>query len=158
MFNGRLAEDFKLSTGTWVSVGPLRSRILMQATGYAQDVVIAGHDRGFAAALVFPNVVRCRELVLDAPPDAPASDILRHPAVVSRFQSIFDDLARQGTGSSTFVSRAVLLDVPPSLDAREITDKGSLNQNAVLRNRAAVVDDLYSTPPPTHVIVSAGHT
>jgi feruloyl-CoA synthase len=158
MFNGRLAEDFKLSTGTWVSVGPLRSRILMQAAGYAQDVVIAGHDRGFAAALVFPNVVRCRELVPDASRDAPASDILRHPAVVSRFQSIFDDLARQGTGSSTFVSRAVLLDVPPSLDAREITDKGSLNQKAVLRNRAGVVDDLYSTPPSAHVIVSAGRT
>ncbi len=158
MFNGRLAEDFKLSTGTWVSVGPLRSRILMQAAGYAQDVVITGHDRGFAAALVFPNVVRCRELVLDASPDAPASDILRHPAVVSRFQSIFDDLARQGTGSSTFVSRAVLLDVPPSLDAREITDKGSLNQKAVLRNRAALVEDLYSILPSAHVIVSAGPT
>ena len=81
MFDGRLAEDFKLSTGTWVSVGPLRSRILMQAAGYAQDVVIAGHDREFAAALVFPNVARCRELVADASPDAPASDILRHPAV-----------------------------------------------------------------------------
>jgi feruloyl-CoA synthase len=158
LFNGRLAEDFKLSTGTWVSVGPLRSKILMQAAGYAQDVVIAGHDRGFAAALVFPNVARCRELALHPSPDTPASEVLRHPAVRSRFQSIFDDLARQGTGSSTFVSRAVILDVPPSLDAREITDKGSLNQGAVLRNRAALVEDLYSIPPPAHVIVSAGHT
>jgi len=80
--------------------------------------------------------------------------VLRHPAVVSRFQTIFDELARQATGSSTFVSRAALLDVPPSLDAREITDKGSINQRAVLRNRAALVDDIYSTPPPAHVIRS----
>ena len=154
MFNGRLAEDFKLSTGTWVSVGPLRSKILMQAAGLAQDVVIAGHDRDFAAAMVFPNLARCRELAGSASPDASASEVLRDPAVVSRFQAIFDELARQATGSSTFVSRAVLLDVPPSLDAREITDKGSINQRAVLRNRAALVDDIYSTPPPANVIRS----
>jgi feruloyl-CoA synthase len=155
MFDGRLAEDFKLSTGTWVSVGPLRSKILMQAAGYAQDVVIAGHDRDFAAALVFPNVARCRELA-GGPEDMPASDVVSHPAVRSRFQSVFDDLAHQATGSSTFVVRAVLLDAPPSLDAREITDKGSINQRAVLRNRAALVEDLYTTPPPAHVIVCGG--
>jgi len=72
--------------------------------------------------------------------------------VLARFTSILDELSRQATGSSTFVSRAILLDVPPSLDAREITDKGSINQKAVLRNRAALVDDLYSTPPPADVI------
>lgn len=157
-FDGRLAEDFKLSTGTWVSVGPLRSKILMQASGFAQDVVIAGHDREFAAALVFPNVVRCRELAGMSSPETPATEVLRHPAVTSRFQSLFDELARQATGSSTFVARAVLLDVPPSLDAREITDKGSINQKSVLRNRAALVDDLYSTPPPAHVLVSGSRS
>jgi feruloyl-CoA synthase len=156
-FNGRLAEDFKLSTGTWVSVGPLRSRILMQAAGCAQDVVIAGHDKGFAAALVFPNLLRCRELA-GLTPDACPSDVLRYPVVKSYFQSVFDDLARQATGSSTFVARAMLLEAPPSLDAREITDKGSINQKAVLRNRAVLVDELYSTPPPAHVIVCAGRT
>jgi len=155
MFNGRLAEDFKLSTGTWVSVGPLRAKILMQAAGLAQDVVIAGHDREFAAAMVFPNLARCRELAGLTAPDTPASEIVRHPSVVARFQTIFDELARQATGSSTFVTRAVLLDLPPSLDAREITDKGSINQKAVLRNRAALVEDIYSTPPPAHVIVSS---
>ena len=154
MFNGRLAEDFKLSTGTWVSVGPLRSKILMQAAGLAQDVVIAGHDREFAAAMVFPNLARCRELAGITSPDASTSEVVRHPAVIARFQSVFDELARHATGSSTFVARAVLLEVPPSLDAREITDKGSINQKAVLRNRAALVDDLYATPPPAHVIAS----
>jgi feruloyl-CoA synthase len=152
-FDGRLAEDFKLSTGTWVSVGPLRSKILMQAAGLAQDVVIAGHDRDFAAALVFPNIARCRELAGNPAPDTRAADIVRHPEVLSRFHATFDELAREATGSSTFVSRAILLDVPPSLDAREITDKGSINQRAVLRNRAALVDDLYTTPPPAHVII-----
>jgi feruloyl-CoA synthase len=155
-FDGRLAEDFKLSTGTWVSVGPLRSKILMQAGGLAQDVVIAGHDREFAAALVFPNIPRCRELTGDTASESRAADILHHPAVLSRFQATFDDLARQATGSSTFVSRAILLEVPPSLDTREITDKGSINQKAVLRNRVALVDALYSTPPPGYVIVCAG--
>ncbi len=148
-FNGRLAEDFKLSTGTWVSVGPLRSKILMQAAGLAQDVVIAGHDREFAAALVFPNMARCREL---AGNPASATDIVQHPAVIARFKSILEELSRRATGSSTFVSRAILLDVPPSLDAREITDKGSINQKAVLRNRAALVDELYSALPPARVI------
>ena len=153
MFDGRLAEDFKLSTGTWVSVGPLRSRILVQLAGYAQDVVVAGPDRDYAAALVFPNVTLCRELSGLTSSDTPTRDVLRHPAVVARFQDAFDELARRATGSSTFVGRAMLLETPPSLDAREITDKGSLNQKAVLQNRAALVEDLYATPPPAHVIV-----
>ena len=145
-----------LSKGSaWVSVGPLRSKILMQAAGCAQDVVIAGHDRGFAAALVFPNLLRCRELA-GLTPDACPSDVLRHPVVKLYFQAVFDDLARQATGSSTFVARAMLLEAPPSLDAREITDKGSINQKAVLRNRAMLVDELYSTSPPARVIASAG--
>jgi feruloyl-CoA synthase len=153
-FDGRLAEDFKLSTGTWVSVGPLRSKILMQAAGLAQDVVIAGHDRDFAAALVFPNVTRCRELAGLTSSDSPAHEVLSHPTVVARFQAAFDDLARQATGSSTFVARALLLESPPSLDAREITDKGSINQKVVLRNRAALVEELYATPPPSPVLVA----
>jgi feruloyl-CoA synthase len=156
MFNGRLAEDFKLSTGTWVSVGPLRSKILTHAAGLVHDVVVAGHDRDFAAALVFPNIARCRDLVGSAAGDAAASEILRHPAVMSRFQAVFDDLARQATGSSTFVARALILDSPPSLDAREITDKGSINQKAVLQNRATLVEDIYSPFPPAHVIVCGG--
>jgi feruloyl-CoA synthase len=154
VFDGRLAEDFKLSTGTWVSVGPLRTKILVEAAGLAQDVVIAGHDRAFAAALVVPNVTLCRE-ASGLPPDTPIREVLAHPAVRDHFQRTFDELARQATGSSTFVARATLLDVPPSLDAREITDKGSLNQKAVLQNRARLVDDLYSATPPEHVIVCA---
>jgi feruloyl-CoA synthase len=98
----------------------------------------------------------CRELAGLGTTDAQARAVLAHPAVVSRFQSVFDELAREATGSSRFVARAILLDEPPSFDAREVTDKGSLNQKAVLRNRGALVEDLYSASPPDHVIVSRG--
>jgi feruloyl-CoA synthase len=154
IFDGRLAEDFKLSTGTWVSVGPLRARILAAAAGLAQDVVITGHDREFAGALVFPNMAVCR-LVTGLADDAPAADVLAHPAVVGRFQDAFVGLARESTGSSTFVARAIVLDQPPSLDAREITDKGSINQKVVLQQRAALVEDLYAPAPSARVLIAA---
>jgi feruloyl-CoA synthase len=151
VFDGRLAEDFKLSTGTWVSVGPLRARFLAQAAGLAQDVVIAAPDRDFVAALVFPNVDLCRRLCDGAAPDNP-SDLLRHPAVRGAFERVLSELAGQSSGSSTFVARAVLLDTPPSLDAREITDKGSINQKNVLSNRRAIVDELYASKPSASVL------
>ena len=153
VFNGRLAEDFKLSTGTWVSVGPLRARILAQAAGLAQDVVIAGHDREFVTALVFPNLQACRELT-GAGADTPARSLLTHPIIVNRFTDVFTTLAAESTGSSTFVARAIVLEDPPSLDAREVTDKGSLNQKAVLSHRAALVDELYSASPSPHVLIA----
>ena len=154
IFDGRLAEDFKLSTGTWVSVGPLRARILAAAAGLAQDVVITGHDREFAGALVFPNMAVCR-LVTGLPDDAAAADVLAHPSVVSGFQDAFAGLARESTGSSTFVARAIVLDQPPSLDAREITDKGSINQKVVLERRAALVEELYAPTPSRRVLIAA---
>ena len=154
VFDGRLAEDFKLSTGTWVSVGPLRARILAAAAGLAQDVVITGHDREFAGALVFPNVAACREAAGLAP-DAPVADVLAHPEVVRRFADAFAALARESTGSSTFVARAIILEQPPSLDAREITDKGSLNQKVVLQQRSALVDELYASATSARVLTAA---
>jgi feruloyl-CoA synthase len=153
VFNGRLAEDFKLSTGTWVSVGPLRARILTQAAGLAQDVVIGGHDREYLTALVFPNLQVCREL-LGAGADTSARALLSHPVIVSRFTDVFTTLATASTGSSTFVARAILLEDPPSMDAREVTDKGSINQKAVLIHRAALVDELYSASPSAHVLIA----
>jgi feruloyl-CoA synthase len=151
LFDGRLAEDFKLSTGTWVSVGPLRARILAAAAGLAQDIVIAGHDRPHAAALVVPNLAACRELA-GAGPDAPAGAVLSDARVREAFARALDGLARESTGSSTFVVRAILLDEPPSLEARELTDKGSLNHKIVLASRAALVEELYGDPPSPRVI------
>src|SRR6185436_10477787 len=94
IFDGRLAEDFKLSTGTWVSVGPLRTRVLQAAGGLAQDVVIAGHDREFVGALVFPNIAACRALA-SAGADEPVRVVLDHPAVRDAFERLLTDLAAQ---------------------------------------------------------------
>jgi len=153
IFDGRLAEDFKLSTGTWVSVGPLRSRIIAQAAGLVQDVVIAAPDRDYATALIFPNLVKCRAAGSLAD-DTPATAVLANPSVRAAFQSALDALATQSTGSSTFVARAVLLDEPPSMEAREITDKGSINQKSVLQHRAKLVDELYSESPTATILVA----
>ena len=153
IFDGRLAEDFKLSTGTWVSVGPLRAKIIAHAGGYVQDVVIAGHDRELVAGLVFPNVPLCRAACPDLPVDTPVRRMIDDPRVVEVFRRLLTELAAQGTGSSTFLARALLVDVPPSIDAREMTDKGSLNQKAVLENRGQSVDELYGSPPSSRVIV-----
>jgi feruloyl-CoA synthase len=154
IFDGRLAEDFKLSTGTWVSVGPLRTRFLQQAAGHAQDIVVTGHDRSIVGALIFPSLPPCRQLA-GLPPDAPAATVVTHPKVVDYFRNVISELARRSTGSSTFVARAMLLAEPPSMDVREITDKGSINQKAVLTHRAALVDELYAAPPSSRVIIAS---
>lgn len=135
-FDGRLAEDFKLSSGTWVSVGPLRAKFIHRAAPYAKDVVVAGHDRDDVTVLIVPDMEACRGL----------ADL----TVV--FRAVLEDLAREGTGSSNRIARAVVLTEPLSLDAHEITDKGSINQRSVLTNRAALVEDLYASPRPAHVI------
>jgi feruloyl-CoA synthase len=140
VFDGRVAEDFKLSTGTWVSVGPLRARFLRHFAPYVQDVVIAGHDRDYIAALIFPDIDACCRL-------APGSKPLASAAVRSLFEGLLREFARTATGSSNRIAAAILLDTPPSIDAHEITDKGSLNQSAILRHRAAIVEELYRGSP-----------
>jgi feruloyl-CoA synthase len=153
VFDGRLAEDFKLSTGTWVHVGALRERIFAHAEGFVQDAVIAGHDRPFVSALLFPNRTLCSALCPELGRTAPARTLLEEPRVVSRFRKILQAVARESTGGTTLVARAVLLDEPPSIDAGELTDKGSVSQKAVLESRAALVEELYAEPPGARVIV-----
>ncbi|HEX5093874.1 MAG TPA: feruloyl-CoA synthase [Burkholderiales bacterium] len=139
-FDGRLTEDFKLTTGTWVSVGPLRAKLNAAGAPYVQDCVIAGHDRDEVCAMIFPSAA-CRDL-------APA-------ALRAILQGVLDRLAAQSTGSSTRVARALVLEAPPSIDAGEITDKGSINQRAVLRARADLVEMLYSQPEAPQVLKAA---
>ena len=140
-FDGRIAEDFKLATGTFVSVGPLRARVLAAGAPYLQDVVVTGLNRNEVGLLMFA-APRCRELSgLGA--DAPWAEVLASAGVRGQMQSLLDQLARQATGSASRVARALLLAEPPSLDRGEITDKGSVNQRAVLSHRAAVVDALH---------------
>ncbi|MEJ1161347.1 feruloyl-CoA synthase [Prosthecomicrobium sp. N25] len=146
LFDGRISEDFKLATGTWVSVGPLRAAFLAAFHPLARDVVIAGHDRDDIAVLVFPDLDACRA-VADG-----SADPVGHPAVRAVFAERLVRFAEAATGSSTRVERLALLAEPPSIDRGEITDKGSINQRAVLAARGGLVADLYADPPPAHVI------
>jgi feruloyl-CoA synthase len=151
VFDGRLNEDFKLASGTWVRVGALRMRVLAHFECLLQDVVIAAPDRDYTAALLFPAWEACRKLCLDLPADAPIASILAHPSVRAAFKERLVSFARLSTGSSTRIDRAILLDTPPSIEAQEITDKGTINQKAVLRNRATLVEEMYKDPAPQHV-------
>ena len=141
-FDGRVTEDFKLSTGNFVSVGPLVQRVIAAGSPYVLDAVVSGIDRNDIGVLIFPRLDTCRTLA-GVGPEASLSDITDAPPVREFFQRLIDDLAGQGTGSSNRIARARLLRDPPSFDRNEITDKGSINQRAVLTQRAALVDAMY---------------
>jgi feruloyl-CoA synthase len=137
VFNGRVAEDFKLTSGTWVSVGTLRVHVLSALASLASDVVITGHDRSEIGALVFLNEAG-RKLPADA--------------LAARIREALAALKAEGAGSSQTPARALVLPDAPSLAAGEITDKGYVNQRLVLQRRAAEVEALYATPPDARVI------
>jgi len=147
LFDGRLNEDFKLANGTWVSVGPLRAKMIGHFAPFVRDAVIAGLDRDFVTAIVFADPDACRSLAPDLPERALLQAVVTHPAVRARFQALLKSLAQQSTGSSNRIVRAILAEQPPSLDAGEITDKGSFNQRAVLERRAGLIEDLYAVRP-----------
>jgi len=128
-FDGRLSEDFKLTTGTWVHVGQLRAQIVAAGNPWVQDAVIAGHGRGEVCALVIPR-----------------------PGSAPDLQRLLETLAASSTGSSNRIARAMLLPGPLSIDAGEITDKGSVNQRAVLERRKDMVEELYRDPPSERVL------
>ena len=131
VFDGRVAEDFKLSTGTWVSAGSVRVKLIAAADPLIQDAVITGHDRNEIGALVFPS---------------PAAKDLKPEELRNRISAALQKLAQEG-GSSTHPTRVLLMTEPPSIDANEITDKGYMNQRAVLERRAALVEKLHSADP-----------
>jgi feruloyl-CoA synthase len=152
LFDGRIAEDFKLNTGTWVSVGMLRAAVIKAGAPLVQDAVIAGHDRAYLAALLFLNVEACRAFV-GLPASASAHEVLSSGVLRNKVQTVLDELASTATGSANFIARAVVAHEPPSIDVGEITDKGSLNQRIILRHRAAVVEALYAEPPAAEVFI-----
>ncbi len=150
-FDGRIAEDFKLASGTWVSVGPLRARFVAACAPLVRDVVISGINRDEVSALVILDLDGCRLINPTLPLDdlaATASD----PLIVAAFRERFAKFLATATGSSTRITRAILLDTPLSIDRGEVTDKGSVNQRAVLDHRAGLIEELYSPAPAAHVI------
>jgi len=142
MFDGRIAEDFKLSTATFVSVGPIKASIVALGAPLVQDTVITGLNRDEVGALIFPRVEECRQFA-GLSEAASVNEVLRHPKVNAFFQALADKLWQAGTGSANRVARLHLMSEPPSIDKGEVTDKNSINQRAVLTHRAALVEALY---------------
>jgi len=151
LFEGRTAENFKLATGTWVHVGPLRAQFIAHFAPLVRDVVIAGADRNYVAALICPDTEECRA-VAQAPPSASLAQIMTTPAVQARLHEMLNSLARTSTGSSNKIRRALVMLEPLSMDAGELTDKGSINQRLVLRNRTRAVEQLYAGEAGDQVI------
>jgi feruloyl-CoA synthase len=151
-FDGRIAEDFKLASGTWVSVGPLRARFVAACAPLVRDVVIAGINRDEVSALVILDLDGCRLIN----PTLLSDDLARtasDPLIRSAFRERLANFLATATGSSTRITRAILLDTPLSIDRGEVTDKGSINQRAVLEHRSSLIDGLYLPTPPVHVIM-----
>jgi feruloyl-CoA synthase len=150
-FDGRIAEDFKLASGTWVSVGPLRARFIAACAPLVRDVVLAGINRDEVTALVVLDIDGCRLVnPMLSPSDITAC--ARDGQVRNAFRQKFAAFQSAATGSSMRVTRALLLDTPLLIDRGEVTDKGSINQHAVLDHRGELVEMLYSSEPAVDVI------
>jgi feruloyl-CoA synthase len=152
-FDGRITEDFKLTTATWVSVGTVRVKAIAAGEQVIQDAVVTGHDRDEIGLLIFPNEGGCRSLCPDLPTDTGLGVLIGDPRVRGHVAATLDRLAAESTGSSTFATRALLMEELPSIDANEITDKGYINQRAVLLRRAALVERLHAAEPDAEIIL-----
>jgi len=152
IFAGRVVEDFKLTTGTFVHVGSLRTDAIAAATPVIHDALVTGPDRPFIGLLAWPNLHACRQLIGNA--EAHFEDVVGHPAVINRLrQGLQAHNAAAERASSRSIARAMLMVEPPSIDGNELTDKGYINQRAGLERRAALVNRLYAERPDPEVIV-----
>jgi feruloyl-CoA synthase len=155
-FDGRIAENFKLSSGTWVHAGPLRSTALAAFSPLVLDLVVAGSGENHVGALVFPDLAACRAFDPALAAGAPASEVVASPRVQAAFQQRLDALAAGATGSSNRVVRIVVETEPATLDSGEMTAKGTLSPVVVLRRRAAAVAELFANPQPARVLCASG--
>ncbi len=153
LFDGRVSEDFKLATGTWVNMAGVRSSLIRAMAPYVRDVVLTGLDRNHIGALLILDVDAARKFAPELK-NADEAALAAHEGLRAELSERLDALAAESTGSSTLVARAIILETPPSIDAHEVTDKGSINQRAVIAHRAALVEDLYAEPAPSHVLVA----
>jgi feruloyl-CoA synthase len=142
VFDGRVVEDFKLSTGTWVSVGNLRVAVLAAASPLLMDAVVCGHDGDYVGLLAWLNPGAAREVAGE--PEADMAALVRSPAVTALVRERLAAYNAEHPASSTRVERVLLLEEPPQLDANEITDKGYVNQRAVLARRHERVLELVT--------------
>ena len=152
IFAGRVVEDFKLTTGTFVQVGNVRTDVIAACTPVVQDALVAGQDAPFIALLAWPNLHACRQIVGN--PDASYADVVKHPDVLATFKAGLEahNIASNNV-SSMRIARALLMVEPASIDGNELTDKGYINQRAGLDRRVDLVTQLYAEPPGDGVIV-----
>lgn len=152
IFAGRVVEDFKLTTGTFVHVGSLRTDAIAAATPVVQDALVAGQDRPFVGLLAWPNLHACRQIMGN--PDASYEDAVRHPQVLACLKRGLEAHNKSTEGASSMrIARAMLMVEPASIDGNELTDKGYINQRAGLERRAALVERLYADSPGEDVII-----
>ena len=151
LFDGRVAEDFKLLTGSWVSAGTIRINAIAAGAPIIQDAVVAGHDRDQVGLLVFPNPVGTAKIAR-CDPGTPLSKLIRNDRVRDTLRRGLAAYNAENPGSSTKIGRALLMDEAPDIDANEMTDKGYINQRAVLERRAGLVEILFSDDPRVIVI------
>ena len=144
IFDGRVSEDFKLDSGTWVCVSSIRMGVLPHFSPLFSDVVVAGHDRSDLGVMVVPNVLECQKVLGEEGSNLSIAEIIKHPSFRALVLGKLKSLAANSTGSSNRVVRLAVMTEMPSLDAHEITDKGSLNQRAILENRKDDVETLYA--------------
>ncbi|MDX2202291.1 MAG: feruloyl-CoA synthase [Hyphomicrobiaceae bacterium] len=155
LFNGRTAENFKLMSGTWVNVGMLRPAVIAAGAPVIEDAVITGHDRDEIGVLIFPNLQGLKSVCAHLGPDAPLAQQIADPAVRKVLVEGFKHHNAHTHGSSMHIARCLIMTEPPSIDAGEITDKGYLNQRAVLGRRAALVERLHAETAEADVILVA---
>jgi feruloyl-CoA synthase len=153
VFDGREAEDIKLSSGTWVHAGGLRVAALAAAAPALQDAVVTGQDRDFVGLLAWPNLNALKSICPNETLHGDPATLIASSAVREHVRKGLAAHNAAQTGSSARIARVLLMPEPPSIDANEITDKGYINQRAVLERRNLLVDRLYSDPPAADVIV-----
>jgi feruloyl-CoA synthase len=144
VFDGRVAENFKLTSGTWVHVGPLRLAAIAAAQPLLSDIVITGHDRNEIGVLAFPNLEACRAYLGDGAASLTPDDVVSHPRLIDALARAFRTHNNSQSGSSTRLSRFLIQSEPPRPEFGEITEKGYLNQRAVIARRKAWVEALHA--------------
>jgi len=150
VFDGRVTEDFKLDSGTWVSVGTLRAQAIGAASPLIQDCVVCGHDKSYVALLAWPNIAAAKEICADAA-SSPA-EMIASPKVKDYLRERIAQHNATCGGSSARIKRVMLMLEPPSVDGHEITDKGYINQRATLDRRKSLVERLYESSPSADVV------
>ena len=152
-FAGRISEDFKLTSGTWVNAGALRQQLVEVLSPLVSDAVLTGHERETIGALVFIDDAACRAHC-GVPADMLRGELVQQPALLEELATRLDRFNAQAGSSSTRVERLMLLTESPVAEAFEVTDKGYLNQRAILQRRAGLVEALYGAPLHAGVVVS----